>query len=146
MLFRSNSVPIAYTKDQLIPKNATFDSSYLVASMQQGVRLNSVLEDARAMDANLSEDQKQQISEYVDYAPPLPNVPADDSSDSSSIYDEIAPQVEDFQNITDLEWYEVSKLFTDKYNNPLDATTIYNEEEDPATARDRKSTRLNSSH
>lgn len=125
-------------KQALIPKNLSFDLENLKASLSGGVRLSSVLADKAKIDSGsdggnpLSEIQKIQLNEYLqDYLPENATI-EDNSVESYSVKSEsINNEAED---ILDQTWYDISKLYTEKYNNPLFETVIYNEDDDAATA------------
>ena len=129
--YRVNSKPTTVVKKALVPVNASFDSSYLMASIEGGIRLNSVSEDSRAMADYLTESQKQQLNEYLSQTLP-DEIPA--TENSFSIYNETEQSQGLIENILDQEWYQISKLYEEKYNNPLENFSISNEDEDPAVA------------
>jgi hypothetical protein len=122
----------------LIPKNLSFDLGKLKASISGGVRLASVLADKEKIDSSsdggnpLSQLQKNQINEYLeDYLPedaPIEGNPAEPYEVTSKEINYNA------QDILDETWFELSKLYTEKYTNPLLETNIYNEDDDAATA------------
>lgn len=124
-----NSTPQIIQKDFLVPKNILFDSANLKASMRGGVRLNSVQEDSRAMGDSLTQLQKQNLNEYLSEDLVVQNTEVENSY---SLYYEDNPSIERFQDIFDYDWYLISQLYEDKYNNPMDEVSVYNEDVDAA--------------
>ena len=124
--------------DFLYLKNLSFDLGKLKASISGGVRLASVLADKEKIDSSsdggnpLSQLQKTQINQYLeDYLPEDAEV----EGNSVDPY-EVKSQAINYnaQEILDETWFELSKLYTEKYANPLFETNIYNEDDDAATA------------
>ena len=122
----------------LIPQNASFDLDKLKASLSGGVRLASVLADKEKIDSSsdggnpLSQLQKNQINQYLeDY------LPEDSTIEGNSVepYEQTSP-VENHRalDVLDEIWLELSKLYTEKYNNPLLEINIYNEDDDLAAS------------
>jgi hypothetical protein len=124
--------------DFLYLKNLSFDLGKLKASLSGGVRLASVLADKEKIDSSsdggnpLSQLQKTQINQYLeDYLPEDAEV----EGNSVAPY-EVKSQAINYnaQDILDETWFELSKLYTEKYTNPLFETNIYSEDDDAATA------------
>lgn len=125
-------------KQALIPKNLSFDLDNLKASLSGGVRLASVLADKAKIDSGsdggnpLSELQKQQLNQYLQDYLPEDAVIEDNSVAPYSVESQSTSNQN--EGILDPLWHEISKLYTEKYNNPLFETTVYNEDDDAATA------------
>lgn len=130
--YKVNSSPVSYAKNYLTPSNASFASNYLLASLRGGVRINSVDADAATMGDLLTEAQKQELKEYLseDIKSEV-EVP----ENSSSIYEERGQDSTLVQNVFDQEWYEVSRLYQEKYNNPMNNVSIFSEDEDPGSSQ-----------
>ena len=129
---------IGLHNDFLYLKNLSFDLGKLKASLSGGVRLASVLADTEKIDSSsdggnpLSQLQKTQINQYLeDYLPENAEI----EGNSVAPY-EVKSQAINYnaQEILDEVWFELSKLYTEKYTNPLFETNIYNEDDDAATA------------
>jgi hypothetical protein len=128
--YRINARPVTYSKAYLKPSNSSFIS--LVASLNGGVRVASVDADVTAMGDLLTESQKEEIKEYISGPPPQEDSQIEDLY---SVYEEREPAVKLIQDMFDSEWYEVSRLYQEKYDNPMDAVSIYSEDEDPASSQ-----------
>ena len=113
----------------LVPSNSSF--SRLKASLEGGVRLNSVLEDSKRSLGISSKDQKT-VDFYlqrnglvappvVDYSEPIDR-PYSNTSEVSSL------------GILDETWSKISSLYADRAINPLDGVSIYNTQVDPGAA------------
>jgi len=131
------SSDIGLNKSVLSPQNLSFDLGNLKASLSGGVRLASVLADKEKIDSSsdggnpLSQLQKTQINQYLeDFLPedaPVEGNPAEPYEVTSQEINYNA------QDILDQIWFEISKLYTEKYNNPLFETKVFNQDDDLAT-------------
>lgn len=127
--YKINASPIAYLKSYLKPSNSSF--TVLTASLNGGVRVASVDADVTAMGDLLTDSQKEEIKEYISEPPPREDPQIEDLY---SVYEEREPAVKLIQDMFDSEWYEISQLYQEKYDNPMDAVSIYSEDEDPASS------------
>ena len=129
---------IGLHNDFLHLKNLSFDLGKLKASLSGGVRLASVLADKEKIDSSsdggnpLSQLQKTQINQYLeDFLPENAEIEGN-SVDPYEVKSEAINY--NAQEILDEVWFELSKLYTEKYTNPLFETNIYSEDDDAATA------------
>ena len=129
---------IGLHNDFLHLKNLSFDLGKLKASLSGGVRLASVLADKEKIDSSsdggnpLSQLQKTQINQYLEDF-----LPEDAEIEGNSVDPyEVKSEAINYnaQEILDEVWFELSKLYTEKYTNPLFETNIYSEDDDAATA------------
>jgi len=134
--FKVSSVDLNITRSHLIPSNNSFDKLNLKASLIGGVRLASVAADKEVIDKSttnpLSQTQKNELNEYFNNS-----FPEDAEVENNSVgpYVEKTTQLNyNSDHTLDQIWYDISKLYTEKYNNPLDEVNIYNEDDDPAAS------------
>jgi hypothetical protein len=129
------------TKQFLTPQNASFDTNNLKASLVGGVRLSSVSLDKQLLESQVenpfSVTQKQELDNYLS-APTQEEVIITDNS--------VAPYNNNTNTITnnaepvlDELWSEISKLYTEKYNNPLNEVNVYNEDNEAGVVETNES-------
>jgi len=116
----------------LVLQNNSFDRDNLKASIEGGVRLASVYSDKQRLEQNngnpFSVEQKARLDEYLNFSIPeeQPN-----SENSVAFYDlDATPEEKDVSSIGILDetWNIISKLYTDKFTNPLENSQIYTED------------------
>ena len=112
-------------KSFLTPINSSF--SKLKASMDGGSLLSCIDTSSRT----LNPEQQAILQDYVDRNDISPNQVAEDSRDSLG-YNNLKTKINSNVSIKDLdaEWYLISSLYSEKYNNPLENVSIYNTETD----------------
>ena len=125
-------------KSALSVQNLSFDLGNLKASLTGGVRLASVLADKEKIDSSsdggnpLSQLQKTQINQYLEnFLPEDAPIEANPGKPYEVTSQEINYNAED---VLDQIWFEISKLYTEKYNNPLLETKVFNEDDDLAAS------------
>lgn len=116
-------------KQFLIPQNASFDSNNLKASLVGGVRLASVYQDKLLTEQNVSnpfsEPQKIELEKYLTTSIPEP---VEIENNSVEPYNENSDTINsNSEPILDDLWGEISKLYTEKFNNPLNEVNVYSE-------------------
>lgn len=131
-------------REVLVLQNSSFDKENLKASLQGGIRLASAYSDKQKLEQNggdpLSIEQKNKADEYLnDY------LPQETTSVENSIkpYDvESTPEQKDVSSIGVLNetWNIISKLYTDKYINPLEQSQVYTEDTDAGVSEIEEST------
>jgi len=112
-------------KDFLILKNPSF--SRLRASMDSGIPLTDIFSSSRTLDA----EQKQIFEDYKqrnNFKAPNEQEESRDSLKYNNLRNnpDTSVSIKDL----DLEWYNISSLYSEKYNNPLDNLSIYNKDTD----------------
>jgi hypothetical protein len=129
---------IGLNKNALSPQNLSFDLGNLKASLTGGVRLASVLADKEKIDSSsdggnpLSQLQKTQINEYLGNSLPE-DAPIE--ANPAEPYEVTSEEINyNAQDILDKIWFDISKLYIEKYNNPLLEARVFNEDDDLATA------------
>ena len=128
----------------LVIQNNSFDKDNLKASLEGGVRLASAYADKQKLEQNggdpFSVDQKTKLDEYLnDY------LPEETSNTSNSVqpYNFIStPKEKDTSSIGILDelWSIISKLYTDKYINPIEQSQVYTEDTDAGVSFIEEST------
>jgi len=116
-------------KQFLVPQNVSFDSSNLKASLVGGVRLTSVYQDKLLTEQNVenpfSETQKIDLEKYLTNSIPEP---VEIEHNSVEPYNETSNEINsNAEAVLDDLWSEISKLYTEKFNNPLDEVSVYSE-------------------
>ena len=128
----------------LVLQNNSFDRDNLKASIEGGVRLASVYSDKQRLEQNngnpFSVEQKARLDEYLNFSIPeeQPN-----SENSVAFYDlDATPEEKDVSSIGILDetWNIISKLYTDKFTNPLENSQIYTEDTDAGVSEVEDST------
>lgn len=121
-------------KNVLVLQNNSFDRDNLKASIEGGVRLASAYLDKQRLEQNngnpFSVDQKARLDEYLNFS-----IPEESNSTENSVdpYDLVVTDSEkDLSSIGILDetWNIISKLYADKYINPLDNSQVYTEDTD----------------
>jgi len=116
----------------LKPINSSF--SKLKASLYGGKPLNQV----GSNDAALDDQEAKVLQDYLSrnniaQQNAAEQTNANSGSASTYINTNINPEDETSMLKLDPFWYQISKLYADKYNNPLENVSIYNEDTDAAT-------------
>ena len=126
------------SKNALSIQNLSFDLGNLKASLTGGVRLASVLADKEKIDSSsdggnpLSQLQKTEINQYLEnFLPEDAPIEANPGKPYEVTSQEINYNAQD---VLDEIWFEISKLYTEKYNNPLLETKVLNEDDDLAAS------------
>lgn len=133
--YKSVSSQLPNNKASLVPKNLSFDSSNLKASMVGGIRLKSVLADYSFAEDQLTDAQKKDLSDYLPSN--VEDIIGSDPGEVNPIpdaYDVNSDQVQEFQSYFDNDWADISSLYEEKYHNPANKVSIYNEDNDIAVA------------
>ena len=132
------------TRSVLVLQNNSFDRDNLKASIEGGVRLASVYSDKQRLEQNngnpFSIEQKARLDEYLNFS-----IPEEQSNSENSVgpYDlDVTEQEKDSSSIGILDetWNIISKLYSDKFVNPLENTQVYTEDTDAGVSEVEDST------
>lgn len=132
--FQITSSDLNINKAILTLQNNSFDRDNLKASIEGGVRLASAYLDRQRLEQNngnpFSIEQKAKLDEYMSFS-----VPDSYNSTENSVkpYNLVMTKEEkELSSIGILEetWNIISKLYTDKYINPLENSQVYTEDTD----------------
>jgi hypothetical protein len=126
------------SRSVLTLQNNSFDKENLVASLEGGVRLASAYADKQRLEQNggnsFSAEQKAKLDDYLNY-----NLPEESSNTENSVelYNlEMTEEEKDVSSIGILNetWNIISKLYTDKYINPIEQSQVYTEDTDASVS------------
>ena len=121
-------------RDVLVLQNNSFDKDNLKASLKGGVRLASAYADKQRLDQNggnsFSVEQKTKLDEYLNNYLPQESSDAENSVKPYDVTYTVAEKDISSIGILDETWNIISKLYADKYINPMQESKIYTEDTD----------------
>ena len=121
-------------REVLVLQNNSFDKSNLKASLKGGVRLASAYADKQRLDQNggnsFSVEQKTKLDEYLNNYLPQESSDAENSVKPYDVTYTVAEKDISSIGILDETWNIISKLYADKYINPMQESKIYTEDTD----------------
>ena len=121
-------------REVLVLQNNSFDKSNLKASLKGGVRLASAYADKQRLDQNggnsFSVEQKTKLDEYLNNYLPQESYNAENSVKPYDVTYTVAEKDISSIGILDETWNIISKLYADKYINPMQESEIYTEDTD----------------
>lgn len=121
-------------REVLVLQNNSFDKSNLKASLKGGVRLASAYADKQRLDQNggnpFSVEQKTKLDEYLNNYLPQESYNAENSVKPYDVTYTVAEKDISSIGILDETWNIISKLYADKYINPMQQSEIYTEDTD----------------
>ena len=136
--FQITSSDLNINKAVLTLQNNSFDRDNLKASIKGGVRLASAYLDRQRLEQNngnpFSVDQKARLDEYMNFS-----VPESANSTENSVKPYNLDQTQEEKDLSSIgilneTWNIISKLYTDKYINPLENSQVYTEDTDAAVS------------
>lgn len=125
-------------------QNSSFDKDNLKASLEGGVRLASAYADKQKLEQNggdpFSIEQKAKLDDYLNGYLPQESYNAENSVKPYDV--DYTAAEKDVSSIGVLEetWSVISKLYTDKYINPIEQSQIYTEDTDAGVSEIEEST------
>jgi len=118
----------------LVIQNSSFDKDNLKASLKGGVRLASAYADKQRLDQNggnsFSVEQKTKLDEYLNNYLPQETPEAENSVKPYDVTYSVAEKDVSSIGVLDEIWNIISKLYADKYTNPMQESEIYTEDTD----------------